>query len=319
MRVALFDDYIPGVVVDDRIIDLRSVVGEAIMGTPKKRRMISIIERFSELEDRIRDAMTAPGVPLSEVNLRAPVPLPGKMLFGLGNYREGTEVQLPLNLYVKSSQSVLDPGDTVRLIPHDAVIFHHEAELAFVVSRRARNVSADEAMDFVFGYTSVIDVSARGLGGDVTFINKSADTFCPMGPWITTREDIPDPQALTVRLSVDGVLRQEYNTRDMDHPVREIVAWASRVLTLEPGDVVACGVNHQGVGPLQDGETATIEIDRIGPMSVHVADSRKRKWPVGIDPGIGKAALALRVTGEVPPFDEMFPWRSTDAPRSQAV
>jgi len=307
MKLALFNDYVPGVVNGDRIVDLSGIVGPAVMNLPGADRMPAIIADFARLRPAIAEGARAQGLALSGVKLRAPIPRPTKMLFGLGNYRENVNGALaPLGLFLKAPSSILDPGGTVRLPPIDAVIFHHEAELAFVIGKRGKDIPEADALDYIFGYTCVVDVSARGMGGGVLFLDKSPDTFCPMGQWITTRDEIPDPQNLSVRFWENEELRQDYNTADMEHPVREIVAWASRIATLEVGDIFACGTNHQGLGPMQDGETGTIEIDRIGRMTVKVEDPQKRRWPVGIDRGIGKAVRNWKLTGVRPNPDEMF-------------
>jgi 2-keto-4-pentenoate hydratase/2-oxohepta-3-ene-1,7-dioic acid hydratase in catechol pathway len=307
MKLALFNDYLPGVVNGDRIVDLGAVVGPAVMNLPPADRMLAIIAEFDRLRAKIADSSRGQGVALSTVRLRAPVPRPSKMLFGLGNYRENVNGDLaPLGLFLKSPSSILDPGGTVKLPPIDAVIFHHEAELGFVIGKRGKDIPEAEALDYVFGYTCIVDVSARGMGGGVLFLDKSADTFCPMGPWIATRDEVPDPQELSVKFWENDELRQDYNTGDMEHPVREMVAWASRIATLEVGDVFACGTNHQGLGPMQDGETGTIEIDRIGRMSVKIEDPQKRRWPVGVDRGIGQAVRQWKLTGVRPNPDEMF-------------
>jgi 2-keto-4-pentenoate hydratase/2-oxohepta-3-ene-1,7-dioic acid hydratase in catechol pathway len=309
MKIALFDDYIPGLVKGDTIVDLSEAVGPAVMDEASPERILALIERFDELRARIEQA-DGPARPLASVRLRAPVPRPNKMIFGQGNYFENTDTPIvPLNMFFKLPSSVLDPGGTVRLIPHDAFIFQHEAELAVIIGKAGKNIPQERAMEHVFGYSCLIDVSARGLGRGLDMIDKSADTFCPLGPWITTRDEIPDPQKLQVRLSVDGQPRQDYNTDDMEHPVAKLVSWASQVLTLEPGDVFGCGTNHQGLGPLQDGETATIEIEKIGPMSVRIEDPLKRRWPVGVDRGIGRAVIKMRTTGELPNPAEAFPTR----------
>jgi 2-keto-4-pentenoate hydratase/2-oxohepta-3-ene-1,7-dioic acid hydratase in catechol pathway len=307
MKLALFNDYIPGVVNEDRIVDISGIVGLAIMNLPPADRMPAIITDFDRLRAKIVEGSGGSGFPLSQVQLRAPAPRPSKMLFGLGNYRENVNGEVaPLGLFLKSPSSILDPGGTVKLPPIDAVIFHHEAELAFVIGKRGKDIPETKALDHVFGYTCVVDVSARGLGGGVLFIDKSPDTFCPMGPWIVTRDEVPDPQKLSVRFWENDELRQDYNTEDMEHPIREIIAWASKIATLEVGDVFACGTNHQGLGPMQDGETGTIEIERIGRMTVKVEDPQKRRWPFGIDRGVGKAVRQWKLTGVRPNPDEMF-------------
>lgn len=307
MKLALFNDYSPGLVEGERIIDLSDVVGPAVMSLPPAERMPAIIADFERLRSKIAESAGRQGLPLTHVQLRAPVPRPGKMLFGLGNYRENVNgVPAPLGLFLKAPSSILDPGGTVTLPPIDAIIFHHEAELGFVVGKRGKNIPEAEALDYVFGYTCIIDVSARGLGTGVLFIDKSADTFCPMGPWIVTRDEIPDPQTLRVQYWENDELRQDYNTDDMEHPIREMIAWASQIATLEVGDVFACGTNHQGLGPMQDGETGTIAIERIGRMTVKVADPLKRRWPFGIDRGIGQAVRRWKLTGVRPNPDEMF-------------
>jgi 2-keto-4-pentenoate hydratase/2-oxohepta-3-ene-1,7-dioic acid hydratase in catechol pathway len=307
MKLALFNDYIPGLVVGEQIIDLSESVGRQVMESAPPDRMTAVITDFERLRPNLAAAAGQRGRPLAEVRLRAPMPRPSKMLFGLGNYHENVKGQVaPLGLFLKSPSSILDPGGTVRLPPIDAVIFHHEAELAFVIGKRGKDIPEAEALDYIFGYTCIVDVSARGLGGGVLFIDKSPDTFCPMGPWITTRDEIPDPQRLRVRFWENEELRQDYNTDDMEHSVREIVAWASSIATLEVGDVFACGTNHQGLGPMQDGESGTIEVDGIGRMTVKVEDPQKRRWPFGIDRGVGKAVRQWKLTGIRPNPDEMF-------------
>lgn len=310
MKLVLFDEYIPGVVNGDRVADFSDAVGKAVMDLNPADRMRAIIAGFDRLRDAIQKAAAGKGAPLASVRLRAPMPGPSKMLFGLGNYCENVKGAMrPLGLFLKAPSSILDPGGTVRLPPHDAIIFHHEAELGFVIGRRGKDIPEDRAMDHIFGYTCIIDVSARGLGQGTGFIDKSADTFCPMGPWIVTRDEIPDPHKLNVRLWENEQLRQDYNTDDMEHPIPELVSWASRLATLEVGDVFACGTNHQGLGPMQDGETSTIEVERVGRMTVKVEDPLKRRWPFGIDPGIGKAVRQWKLTGVRPGPEGMFQTR----------
>jgi 2-keto-4-pentenoate hydratase/2-oxohepta-3-ene-1,7-dioic acid hydratase in catechol pathway len=289
MKLALFDDFIPGLVHGDRIIDLRDVIG-AIAEAPPAERLPRLIANFERLRPALEQAGERAGVSLEQVRLRPPLPRPSKIFCCIGNYKEGVEAPLrPLDMFLKSSDAVIGPDDTVELPPVPATIFHHEAELAVVIGQRAKRVAVEEAMAHVFGYTCFIDVSARGIG-QRSFIGKSFDTFAPLGPWIVTTDEVGDPQRLQVRLWVDGQPRHDYNTEDMEHPVAEVVAWASQVAALAPGDVIACGTNHQGIGPIQDGEVVEIEIERIGRMRVRVRDPRQRRWPKGVD-----EAMARRV------------------------
>ena len=150
----------------------------------------------------------------------------------------------------------------------------------------AKMVKQSDWQDAVFGYTGMIDVSARGEGRRTwktgSWIGKSFDTFAPLGPCIATRDEIPDPNDVLVRFWVDGQLRHNYNTDDMEHLVPELVEFASTIMTLNSGDVIACGTNHEGLGPLQDGEVVDFEIQHIGRMRLDVRDPLKRSWEKGI-------------------------------------
>src|SRR5262249_61764577 len=145
----------------------------------------------------------------------------------------------------------------------------------------------------VYGDTCMIDVSARGEGRftcpsppPASGLGKSFDTFAPIGPCIATADEIDNPNDLHVRFWNDGQLRHNYNTDDMEHPVPELIEFATTVMTMNSGDLIAGGTNHEGLGALQDGETVEIEIDRIGRMSLIVADPLKRKWERGVYMGV---------------------------------
>jgi 2-keto-4-pentenoate hydratase/2-oxohepta-3-ene-1,7-dioic acid hydratase in catechol pathway len=284
MKLALFNDYIPAVVVGDKLIDVSKAVGDDVMKLRPHERMPEIIANFDQLRPALEKAAQAGGVPVSGARLRAPLPRPSKILCAIGNFFEGTKTPVrPLALFLKSPAAVLDPGGTVELPKQQANVFHHEAEIAIVIGRRAKNVSQADAMNYVFGFTCFMDISARGLGDNVGFIGKSFDTFAPHGPWIVTRDEIPNPNQLSIRMWNDDQPRHDYNTSDMEHPPAELVAYASSISTLEPGDLISCGTNHQQIGPVQDGETVTIEIERIGRFSVKIHDEQKRKWPKEVD------------------------------------
>jgi 2-keto-4-pentenoate hydratase/2-oxohepta-3-ene-1,7-dioic acid hydratase in catechol pathway len=116
-------------------------------------------------------------------------------------------------------------------------------------------------------------------GGFSFFWQKSWDTFGPMGPWLVTADEIPDPQKLDVRLWVNGDIRQDLNTSDMGRPVEEVLEFASWITTLQPGDVVSTGTNHIGLSPIQDGDSIDMEIQGLGRLTVSVQDDWKRTWP----------------------------------------
>ena len=228
-------------------------------------------------------------IPMDQVQLRAPVPRPGKVLCGNGNFMESVQITptRPLKTFFKSPDAVIGPGDTVDLPAFRPVIFNHEAELAVVIGKTAHNVSEDEALSYVFGYTTAVDVSARApeegeaaLPGDY---GKSFDTFLPLGPAITTADEISDPNNLNVKYWVNEDLRQTYNTSDMEHSIAYMIATLSHVMSLKPGDVILGGTNHGGLGPLQDGDFAEIEIEKIGRNSQRISDPMKRTWdPQGV-------------------------------------
>lgn len=306
MKIAIFNDYRPGLVRGEEILDLSEIAGDSVMSQRPRDRMLSFIERFEALRPAIEKA-EGPAIPLSKVTLHAPVPRPGKILMGQGNYHENVpSPKAPLGMFLKPSSAILDPGGTVVFPPDDGEIFHHEAELAVVIGKVARNVSEAEALSYVFGYSCLIDVSLRSQTAGVGLTAKGFDTFAPLGPWITTADDIPDPQKLSVKLWENDQPRQDYNTDDMEHSVAAIIAWASSKVTLEPGDVLGCGTNHQGIGPMQDGETCTIEIERIGRLTVNVSDPLKRRWPFQIDPGIGKHVRDWKLSGKPGSLEKVF-------------
>jgi 2-keto-4-pentenoate hydratase/2-oxohepta-3-ene-1,7-dioic acid hydratase in catechol pathway len=138
----------------------------------------------------------------------------------------------------------------------------------------------------VFGYTGMIDVSARGDGRRTwktgSWLGKSFDTFCPLGPCITTADEIPEPNDLRIKFWNDGQLRHDYNTDDMEHRVPALIEFATTVMTMDSGDLISCGTNHEGLGALQDGETVEFELQNIGKMTLHVRDPLKRKWERGV-------------------------------------
>lgn len=241
--------------------------------------------------DRLRDMLadgtdpaTAPPLaepPVSEGwSLLAPLCSPQKLL-GIGlNYADharesGLEPPPAPIVFTKTANSIVGPGEAVRWRSRDSKEVDYEAELAVVIGRVARYVSVDDALEFVYGYTCCNDVSARDAQfADNQWVRgKSFDTFCPLGPWVVTTDEIPDPQDLAIRCRVDGRTLQDSSTAEMIFGVAELVSYLSQVMTLQPGDVIATGT-PLGVGfarkppiYLQDGNLVEVEIEGIGTLS----------------------------------------------------
>lgn len=210
--------------------------------------------------------------PLESVRLLSPLQ-PGKILCVGRNYvahaqeHEAEVPEVPL-LFLKPPSTVIGPGDTILLPPQSKQV-EHEAELAVVIGRRGRWIPPDEAMQHVMGYTIANDVTARDLqrrDGQWTRA-KGFDTFCPLGPWIETDFD---PADAMVTCQVNGELRQMASTRDMVFSIRKLLAYASSVMTLEPGDLLLTGT-PAGVSPLQDGDEVEVAVEGLGKLRNPVA------------------------------------------------
>ena len=294
MKLVLFEaagkaDILPGVLTDRGVVSIAPPVKLAY--TPQLT-MQAIIDGFERLRSELeRLGADGEAIPLDAVRLRPPLPRPGKILACIANYWEHAQREArPLNMFMKNPDAVVGPGDTI-VLPEFTVpwIFMHEAELALVIKGPAKMVTAADWRQAVFGYTSMIDVSAREQGRRTwpatpltSWLGKSFDTFAPIGPCITTADEIENPNDLVVRFWNDGQLRHNYNTDDMEHRVPALVEFATTVMTMRSGDLIACGTNHEGLGALQDGEVVEIEIEKIGRMRLDVADPLKRRWERGV-------------------------------------
>jgi len=282
MKLLYFDDFKLGVLKGDAVVDVSAVVSD-IPHTGPHNLINGLIERFGEYRKALDGAVAkSEGVPLSGVRIRPPLPKPGNIDCMAVNYMEdGTrDAPAPINAFHKSPNAVIGNGDTMVLPDVPATIFEGEAEIALVIGKRASNVKAADAMDYVFGYTNFIDGSARGLPppGNTFYQMKSRETFCPMGPYLVTRDEIKDPQKLPIRLWNNGVLMQNFNTDDMAHKIPRCIEWVSSIHTLEPGDVLATGTNHRGLNPFMDGDRIELECEGLGRLTIQVRDDLKRSW-----------------------------------------
>ena len=302
MRIARFDDDRMGVVAnDDTVVDVTDLLQQYDPLSPADL-LPDLITHFDTLQAELEARSSAGGgKALADVHLHSPLARPSKIICMIGNYREGTDRPMQiLDIFFKSPEAISGDGDTVILPPHAATIFHHEAEIALVIGQEAKDLSREDAMDAIFGYTVFNDVSARGLGrsGINSFLGKSFDTFAGFGPWISTPDEIGDPYDQHISVHVDGELRQDYNTSDIERPIDELLAYISSVTTLRPGDVICCGTNHQGLGAMQDGDEVVTTVSGIGSFTLHVRDSDARQWQRGVDE---EMAARVRAQGQAAP------------------
>ena len=282
MKLLYFNDYRLGVLKGDRVVDVTQVVLN-VPHTGPGNLINGVIERWADLRGPIdKAAGSGSGLPVSQVKIRSPLPKPVNIDCMAVNYMEdGTRKEAaPINAFLKSPNCVVGHGETVVLPDIAFSIFEGEAELAVVIGRRAKNVPASRAMEHVFGYTNFIDGSARDATtlGNTFYQVKSRDTFAPIGPYIVTADEIKEPHKLQVRLSVNGVVKQNYNTSDMANKIPRCIEWISGIHELEPGDVLATGTNHRGLSALQNGDTVELEIDGLGKLVVKIQDDLSRTW-----------------------------------------
>jgi 2-keto-4-pentenoate hydratase/2-oxohepta-3-ene-1,7-dioic acid hydratase in catechol pathway len=222
--------------------------------------------------------LAGPRYDLASIKLLAPIPRPPQVICVGMNYRDhareaGVEIPSIPTIFSKFSNVVIGPGAPI-VLPKNSTRPDYEAEFAFVIGRGGRHIPAARALDHVFGYTIVNDVSARDHQTTTSqwLISKSFDTFAPMGPWIVTRDEIADPHALDLSLEIGGDVLQHSNTRELVFGVPALIEYISSVVTLEPGDIVATGT-PSGVGfarkpprYLRPGDEVIIRIQGIGEL-----------------------------------------------------
>ena len=280
MKLAYFDNFQLGILTDKGLVDVSHIIMD-IPHTNPGNLMNGLIENFENYRSKLETAAEK-GVafPLDSIKLQPPLPKPGAIDCMAVNYMEnGTLKEKPqINGFHKSPSAIIGNGDTMILPDVPATIFEGEAELGLIIGKRASNVSESDAMDHVFGYLNFIDGSARGLPPDrnVFFQVKSRATFAPIGPFIVTADEIPDPQNLSVKLWVNGELKQDFNTNDMAHKIPKAISWLSSIHALEPGDLIATGTNHRGLSSFQHGDKIELEVEMLGRLSINVQDDLRR-------------------------------------------
>lgn len=286
MKIVTFRDrierttyHIGAKVSENETLDLTSLVSNESLTAHEILSCFDLDTDFLEKAQTALDANNLPKLKRDEIEICAPVPRPGKIIcIGL-NYLDharesGAEIPQSPIIFSKFATCIVGGREPIRL-PKKSAQVDYEAELAFVVGRRAKNVSKGDWMDYVFGYANFNDVSAR----DFQFADgqwtrgKSCDTFAPVGEFIATKDEIEDPHNLQIQFRLNGEILQNSNTRELIFKIPELIEFLSASITLEPGDVVATGT-PPGVGfarkpPvfLKDGDVAEVEIEGLGILS----------------------------------------------------
>lgn len=271
MRLASFDDNRIGVIVGETIVDITGIAGSGEPWPPIA--MNRLIAEFDRLRPLVEQAAASLGKPLSAVTLKTPVPWPSKIIAYPANYHEhaeemGREYRANTQgFFLKPPSSLSGPADPIVLPVNEGRRIDHECELAIIIGKGGRDIAREDWAGHVFGYSCLIDAVIRGKEERVA--RKAFDSFCPVGPWIVTADEIGDPGALQGTLWVNGEVRQDANTRDLVLDVPGMIEMASSVMTLYPGDIIAAGT-PAGVGPLRDGDTVRIRFEKIGEMTLNV-------------------------------------------------
>lgn len=281
MKLAVFDDFSIGVVEADRIIGVDHAVPAQWRNTPHA--ILAVIADFGAFHAKLGDVSLGTERSLTDVQLRAPVPAPRTVLAAPLNYLGHNQEMGPgvapgaapsprtLGFFLKATSSICGPSDVIEIPDWPGRTIDYEGELAVVIGRTARDIAPEDALDYVFGFTCALDMTMRMTdhNREERVMRKSFDTFTPLGPWITTKDEVPPLDSLGLRLSQNGALRQDGNTAEMIVGVAELIASASRVMTLSPGDVYLTGT-PSGVGAVSDGDTLTLSIDGVGELTMHV-------------------------------------------------
>src|SRR3954468_9604003 len=283
MKICRFNDNRLGLVADDGVRDVSAALAKLPSSSYPFPRHDVFIAQLDSLRPEIEKlAKAAKPVPVEKVKLLSPVANPGKIIAAPVNYKKHLEEALAdkgihhgnliqeirkAGMFLKATSAVVGAGEGVKLV-HTDRRNDHEVELALVIGRTAKNVNTARALDSVAGYCIGLDMTIRGA--EERSLRKSPDSYCVLGPWLATPDEVGDPGSLQVSISVNGESRQDANTNDLILSVAELIAWGSSFYTLHPGDVILTGT-PQGVGPVRPGDTMQARIERIGAMRVSVS------------------------------------------------
>jgi 2-keto-4-pentenoate hydratase/2-oxohepta-3-ene-1,7-dioic acid hydratase in catechol pathway len=290
MKLAVFDDHRIGLVEGGMLYDVTAALPVALDELPQQR-MNWLIAHWDTVGAALQAGRrTAAPQAVDKVRLLPASPCPSHVFAAPANYQKhigelGDRVVTKKGrsareqgFFLKAPGSLIGAGGTIGVPKGSSRRFDHESELAVIVGRHGRNVPRADAMQYVFGYSCLIDATMRiepGVAEEERSMRKSFEGFTPLGPYLVTADEIAQPQVLDNRLWVNGELRQEANTRDMIIGIAELIELISSVLPLQPGDVIATGT-PEGVGPFAPGDVLRIAIAGVGDMSLYVRENAER-------------------------------------------
>lgn len=282
MRICRYNADCLGLVKGDQLIDVSlalDVIPETRWPRPHGDAMIAHLPAIMEEIEKHRKMGYVQGV--GNVTLKSPVANPSKIVAAPVNYHDhvaeaqaDAEINLgrdiktidEYGLFLKANSALAGAGEGI-VLGHTDRRNDHEIELAMVIGKQAKNVARDDALDYVAGYSIGLDNTVRGV--EDRSLRKSLDTYAVLGPWMTTADEIPDPDNLNFRITVNGETRQDSNTRHLIFDCRKLIEYATRFYTLYPGDILMTGT-PKGVGPIEPGDRLVCEIDIIGRMEIDV-------------------------------------------------
>jgi 2-keto-4-pentenoate hydratase/2-oxohepta-3-ene-1,7-dioic acid hydratase in catechol pathway len=284
MRICRYDDDRLGVVIGDMVHDVTAAQEQIRAAAPYAMKGDAVIAALPAWRGRL-EAMTAkaPGKPLAQVRLLAPVARPSKAMAAPTNYRKHIEEMRvtresqgvaakrssdigEAGIFLKANSAIVGPSEGIPLRFPDRRN-DHEIELVVIIGKEGSDIPRARALDYVAGYCLGLDMTVRGPE-DRSF-RKSVDGYAPLGPWMVTADEIPDPNDVSMTLHVNDDLRQQPHTKDMIYDVQRLIEFASSFYTLYPGDVYFTGT-AEGVGPVKPGDWIRASCDAIGEMKIEV-------------------------------------------------
>ena len=283
MKICRFDDNRVGLVLEDGIHDVTGALKDLPSYSyplPRHDPFMANLEKLKPLLEAA--ARRSKAIPVEKARLLSPVANPGKIMAAPVNYKKHLEEALAdkgihhgnliseihkAGIFLKATSAVVGAGEGVRLIHLDRRN-DHEVELAVVIGKRGRNIGVADAPGHIAGYCIGLDMTIRGP--EERSFRKSPDSYCVLGPWLVTADEVPDPGSLQLSIHVNQVKRQDAHTSDLILGVPELLAWASCFYTLHPGDVLLTGT-PQGVGPVRPGDVMLASLERVGSMRVAVS------------------------------------------------